>query len=122
MRERNNDIIILHLQLEEAYSHDYITYQNLNDTIISLRVFLSVFLSIRPGDYVLRDPAGGPRGTVRVLIQWKYPFQPSVDTVLVRQGRQDVERSEKEERRKEEAKASQRPIAKPRVKVILFKG
>ncbi|XP_056299033.1 protein fantom isoform X3 [Pseudoliparis swirei] len=70
------------------------------------------------GDYVLRDPAGGPRGTVRVLIQWKYPFQPSVDTVLVRQGRQDVERSEKEERRKEEAKASQRPIAKPRVKQI----
>ncbi|XP_034413660.1 protein fantom, partial [Cyclopterus lumpus] len=70
------------------------------------------------GDYVLRDPAGGPRGMVRVLIKWKYPFQPSADTVLVRQGRQDMERSEKEERRKEEAKASQRPIAKPRIQLL----
>ncbi|KAM6949161.1 protein fantom [Aplochiton taeniatus] len=28
------------------------------------------------GDYVLRDVGGGPRGIVRVFIQWKYPFQP----------------------------------------------
>ncbi len=82
----------------------------------------AVFLSVLPGDYVLRDPAGGPRGTVRVMIKWKYPFQPSVDTVLGRQGRQDraMESTEREERRREEAEASQRPIAKPRVKVISF--
>lgn len=57
---------------------------------------------------------------VRVLIKWKYPFQPSVDTVLGRQGRPDVERSEREKRRREEAESSQRPIARPRVKVTLF--
>ncbi|XP_042367761.1 protein fantom [Plectropomus leopardus] len=70
------------------------------------------------GDYVLRDPAGGPRGMVRVFIKWKYPFQPSADTALGRPGRQDreMESSEREERRREEAEASQRPIAKPRVK------
>ncbi|XP_077963476.1 protein fantom isoform X2 [Gasterosteus aculeatus] len=72
------------------------------------------------GDYVLRDPSGGPRGMVRVLIKWKYPFQPSVDTVLGRQGRPDVERSEREKRRREEAESSQRPIARPRVKTQLL--
>ncbi|XP_054608461.1 protein fantom isoform X2 [Dunckerocampus dactyliophorus] len=56
------------------------------------------------GDYVLRDPAGGPRGTVRVLIKWKYPFQPPVDTI------------ESSVRRQGEAEESPRPIAKPRVK------
>ncbi|XP_057692867.1 protein fantom [Corythoichthys intestinalis] len=56
------------------------------------------------GDYVLRDPAGGPRGKVRVLIKWKYPFQPLADAMGNR------------ERRRDEEKVSQRPIAKPRVK------
>uniref|UniRef100_A0A3Q2XD25 RPGRIP1 C-terminal domain-containing protein n=1 Tax=Hippocampus comes TaxID=109280 RepID=A0A3Q2XD25_HIPCM len=59
-----------------------------------------------PGDYVLRDPAGGPRGTVRVLIKWKYPFQPPPDAIG------------SSERRREEAQGSQRPIATPRVKVL----
>ncbi|XP_077399963.1 protein fantom [Vanacampus margaritifer] len=36
------------------------------------------------GDYVLRDPAGGPRGTVRVLIKWKYPFQPPANASELR--------------------------------------
>ncbi|XP_034712437.1 protein fantom isoform X4 [Etheostoma cragini] len=74
------------------------------------------------GDYVLRDPAGGTRGMARVWIKWKYPFQPSVDTVLGGQGRQDreMESTEREERKREESKASQRPIAKPRVKTQLF--
>lgn len=56
---------------------------------------------------------------VRIMMKWKYPFQPWVDTVL---GRQDgaMESMESEERKKEKAEASQRPIAKPRVKVILF--
>ncbi|XP_065806913.1 protein fantom [Labrus bergylta] len=53
------------------------------------------------GDFVLRDPAGGPRGMVRIMIRWKYPIQPSLDAVLGRQEREDT---------------SQRPIAKPRVK------
>uniref|UniRef100_A0A3B4EZ60 RPGRIP1 C-terminal domain-containing protein n=1 Tax=Pundamilia nyererei TaxID=303518 RepID=A0A3B4EZ60_9CICH len=80
------------------------------------------FLYILSGDYVLRDPAGGPRGMVRVMMKWKYPFQPPVDALLGRQGsRADVqgrarESSEREERRREKDDASQRPIAKPRVK------
>ncbi|XP_019718758.1 protein fantom isoform X2 [Hippocampus comes] len=60
------------------------------------------------GDYVLRDPAGGPRGTVRVLIKWKYPFQPPPDAIG------------SSERRREEAQGSQRPIATPRVKTQTF--
>ncbi|KAM6894205.1 protein fantom [Lycodopsis pacificus] len=98
-------------------SDDQIPPAYLAKTPIPLRA-LATGREIR-GDYVLRDPAGGPRGMVRVLIKWKYPFQPSVDTVLGRQGRQgrrDMERSEREERRREEAEASQRPIAKPRAK------
>nr|XP_057923870.1 protein fantom isoform X2 [Doryrhamphus excisus] len=55
------------------------------------------------GDYVLRDPAGGPRGTVRVLIKWKYPFQPPVEAI-------------ESSVRRQEAEESPRPIAKPRVK------
>lgn len=56
---------------------------------------------------------------VRVMLKWKYPFQPSVDTVLERQDRA-MESTEREARRREEAGASQRPTAKPRMKVILF--
>lgn len=76
-------------------------------------------VSVVPGDYVLRDSGGGPRGMVRVMMKWKYPFQPSVDTVLGRQDRA-MESSEREERRREKAEALQKPIAKPRVKVMLF--
>lgn len=78
-----------------------------------------------PGDYVLRDPAGGPRGTVRVMLKWKYPFQPPSGTLLGKQGRgvdrqaRAMESTEREERRREEAEVPQRPIAKPRVKVIV---
>ncbi|XP_047242933.1 protein fantom isoform X3 [Girardinichthys multiradiatus] len=73
------------------------------------------------GDYVLRDPAGGPRGMVRVMLKWKYPFQPPVDGLQSRWGKEKVDELERvtkstqmEERRREEA--SQRPTAKPRVK------
>ncbi|XP_054457821.1 protein fantom [Anoplopoma fimbria] len=97
-------------------SDDQIPPAYLAKTPIPLRA-LATGREIR-GDYVLRDPAGGPRGMVRVLIKWKYPFQPSVDTVLGRQGRQDKEISEREERRREEAEASQRPIAKPRTQLL----
>lgn len=78
--------------------------------------------SVLPGDYVLRDPAGAPRGVVRVMMKWKYPLQPSVDAVLDRQRRWDnaMESPEKEARRRERAEVSQRPVAKPRVKVVGF--
>ncbi len=75
--------------------------------------------SALPGDYVLRDPAGGPRGMVRVMMKWKYPFQPSVDTMLGGQRGQDRV-MESADKRRQEAEAAQRPIAKPRVKVIIF--
>ncbi|XP_041840734.1 protein fantom isoform X2 [Melanotaenia boesemani] len=72
------------------------------------------------GDYVLRDPAGGPRGMVRVMVKWKYPFQPSMDALHVRGERgvdeqsRVMESTAREERRKEED--PHRPVAKPRVK------
>ncbi|XP_020567331.2 protein fantom-like isoform X2 [Oryzias latipes] len=70
------------------------------------------------GDYVLRDPAGGPRGVVRVMVKWKYPFQPlmeSLEDKPVKQvDEQRRESTEKKERQREDA--SQKPIAKPRVK------
>ncbi|KAL6118755.1 uncharacterized protein ACO6RY_03480 [Pungitius sinensis] len=99
-------------------SDDEIPPAYLAKTPIPLRA-LATGREIR-GDYVLRDPSGGPRGMVRVLIKWKYPFQPLVDTVIGRQGRPDIERSEREKRRKEEAESSQRPIARPRVKTQLL--
>lgn len=50
-------------------------------------------------------------------MRWKYPFQPSVDAVL---GKGDgvMDSPEREERRREREEASQRPVAKPRVKVV----
>ncbi|KAM4565093.1 protein fantom [Fundulus diaphanus] len=72
------------------------------------------------GDYVLRDPAGGPRGMARVMMKWKYPFQPPVDGLQDRWGREKDEldrvmkNSQREDRRREEA--PQRPTAKPRTK------
>ncbi|XP_026017450.1 protein fantom isoform X1 [Astatotilapia calliptera] len=101
-------------------SDDQIPPPYLAKTPIPLRT-LATGREIR-GDYVLRDPAGGPRGMVRVMMKWKYPFQPPVDALLGRQGsRADMqgrarESSEREERRQEKDDASQRPIAKPRVK------
>uniref|UniRef100_H3CNJ2 RPGR interacting protein 1 n=1 Tax=Tetraodon nigroviridis TaxID=99883 RepID=H3CNJ2_TETNG len=58
------------------------------------------------GDYVLRDPAGSPRGVVRVMMAWRYPFQPSVT-------------DRREERPGEREEASPKPVAKPRLKVPL---
>ncbi|XP_070786062.1 protein fantom [Enoplosus armatus] len=101
-------------------SDDQIPPVYLAKTPIPLRA-LATGREIR-GDYVLRDPAGGPRGMVRVMIKWKYPFQQSVDTVPGRHGRQDrvTESTEREEKRREQAEVSQRPIAKPRVKTHLL--
>ncbi|XP_039997237.1 protein fantom [Xiphias gladius] len=101
-------------------SDDQIPPAYLAKTPIPLRA-LATGREIR-GDYVLRDPAGGPRGMVRVIIKWKYPFQPPADDSLGRQGRQarPMVSTEREERRREEAEVSQRPIAKPRVKTQLL--
>lgn len=85
-------------------------------------LFVCHHCSVLPGDYVLRDPAGGPRGMVRVMVKWKYPFQPPVGGQHSRQetGADEqsrvMESTEKDERRREDV--SQRPIAKPRVKVL----
>ncbi|XP_068611969.1 LOW QUALITY PROTEIN: protein fantom [Brachionichthys hirsutus] len=97
-------------------SDDQVPPAYLAKTPIPLQA-LSAGREIR-GDYVLRDPSGAPRGMVRVMMKWKYPFQPSVGAVLGQEGRRDsaTESPEKEERRKERAEASQRPVAKPRVK------
>ncbi|KAL3046587.1 hypothetical protein OYC64_004554 [Pagothenia borchgrevinki] len=94
-------------------SDDQIPPAYLAKTPIPLRT-LATGREIR-GDFVLRDPAGGPRGMVRVLIKWKFPYQPSADTVPSRQDR-GMESTEREERGREEAEASERPVAKPRVK------
>ncbi|KAM4612367.1 protein fantom [Polymixia lowei] len=85
------------------------------------------------GDYVLRDAGGGPRGLVRVLLKWRYPFQPPAGSLgwretdragreMERQQRgverddRAVESQKREMRRREEVDELQRPIAKPRVK------
>ncbi|XP_069015433.1 protein fantom [Embiotoca jacksoni] len=94
-------------------SDDQIPPPYLAKTPIPLRA-LATGRDIR-GDYVVRDSAGGPRGMVRVMMKWKYPFQPPADISLGEQGR-GVESSEGEERRRGEAEGSQRPIAKPRLK------
>uniref|UniRef100_A0A672GQJ1 RPGR interacting protein 1 n=1 Tax=Salarias fasciatus TaxID=181472 RepID=A0A672GQJ1_SALFA len=90
-------------------SDDQVPPAYLSKTPVPLRS-LATGKEIR-GDYVLRDAAGGPRGMVRVTMRWKYPFQPPADVSLSRQG------SKAMEIRREEAEASQRPVAKPRVKV-----
>ncbi|XP_053199044.1 protein fantom, partial [Scomber japonicus] len=105
-------------------SDDQIPPAYLAKTPIPLRA-LATGREIR-GDYVLRDPAGGPKGMVRIMLKWKYPFQPPADTVVGRPGRgvekqgRAMERTEWEERRREEAEVPQRPIAKPRVKTQLL--
>ncbi|XP_024864266.1 protein fantom isoform X3 [Kryptolebias marmoratus] len=105
-------------------SDDQIPPAYLAKTPIPLRA-LATGREIR-GDYVLRDPAGGPRGMVRVMLKWKYPFQPPVDALQGRQERGVEEQgramrsSQREERRREEG--SHRPIAKPRVKTRQLDG
>ncbi|XP_029382814.1 protein fantom [Echeneis naucrates] len=96
-------------------SDDQIPPTYLAKTPIPLRA-LATGREIR-GDYVLRDPAGGPRGIVRILMKWRYPFQAPGDELLSRERRQDRlrENTEREERIIEEAEVSQRPIAKPRI-------
>uniref|UniRef100_UPI003AAC66BA protein fantom n=1 Tax=Centroberyx gerrardi TaxID=166262 RepID=UPI003AAC66BA len=112
-------------------SDDQIPPAYLAKTPVPLRA-LATGREIR-GDYVLRDPAGGPRGMVRLLIKWRYPFQPPADSLGRREmdkakreterQRRGVERQDRamespkrEVRRREEAEEAQRPIAKPRVK------
>nr|XP_020443594.1 X-linked retinitis pigmentosa GTPase regulator-interacting protein 1-like [Monopterus albus] len=105
-------------------SDDQMPSAYLAKTPIPLRA-LATGREIR-GDYVLRDPAGGPRGMVRVMIKWKYPFLPTLDTLLGRQ-RRAVEKqgramgsSEREGKRKELSEVPQRSTAKPKVKTRLL--
>ncbi|KAM9827598.1 protein fantom [Neosynchiropus ocellatus] len=63
------------------------------------------------GDYVLRDPAGTPRGTIRLMIKWKYPLQSPGDPLKVlHDGGAETEVEER-------GGASERPVAKPRIKL-----
>ncbi|KAL0970037.1 hypothetical protein UPYG_G00236270, partial [Umbra pygmaea] len=64
------------------------------------------------GDYVLRDTGGGPRGMVRVFIQWRYPFQPPESSI---QAHMELDRPEKEMERSTRAEELPRPVAKPRM-------
>ncbi|XP_073687344.1 protein fantom [Garra rufa] len=59
------------------------------------------------GDYVLRDPAGTPRGMVRAALRWKYAFQSPEAPSRQRDGAE-------KERMVPIAEVTQRPIAKPR--------
>ncbi|XP_052451786.1 protein fantom [Carassius gibelio] len=59
------------------------------------------------GDYVLRDPAGSPRGMVRATLRWKYPFQSPETPSRERE-------VEEKDRMVPSVEVSQRPIAKPR--------
>ncbi|KAL1248920.1 hypothetical protein QQF64_022238 [Cirrhinus molitorella] len=59
------------------------------------------------GDYVLRDPAGSPRGMVRATLRWKYPFQSPEAASRQKDGAE-------KEIMVPSAEVSQRPIAKPR--------
>ncbi|XP_050953570.1 protein fantom [Labeo rohita] len=61
------------------------------------------------GDYVLRDPAGNPRGMVRATLRWKYPFQSPEAPSRQKDGAE-------KERMVPSAEVSQRPIAKPRLR------
>ncbi|XP_066578268.1 protein fantom [Amia ocellicauda] len=63
------------------------------------------------GEFVLRDAVGQPRGTVRLALHWRFPFQPQGAPPSTRQ-----ERRERETER-ERAGAGQRPVAKPRSKL-----
>ncbi|KAI2649189.1 Protein fantom [Labeo rohita] len=60
-------------------------------------------------DYVLRDPAGNPRGMVRATLRWKYPFQSPEAPSRQKDGAE-------KERMVPSAEVSQRPIAKPRLR------
>lgn len=52
------------------------------------------------GDFVLRDPAGNPRGMLRASLRWKYPFYSPESTLKQR---------EREEQQTKTAEISQRP-------------
>lgn len=55
-------------------------------------------------------------------MRWKYPFQPSADAVLDKDGVMGwdgvTDSHKREERRQERDEASHKPVAKPRVKVL----
>ncbi|XP_056594692.1 protein fantom [Triplophysa dalaica] len=55
------------------------------------------------GDFVLRDPAGNPRGMLRASLRWKYPFYSPESTLKQR---------EREEQQTKTAEILQRPSTK----------
>ncbi|XP_035382359.1 protein fantom [Electrophorus electricus] len=77
------------------------------------------------GDYVLRDPAGSPRGMVRVQLHWRYPFQsPGFNQMPSRPAEMEraIRNRQRLDKRADETEESQRPTAKPRLKLGPFKN
>lgn len=55
---------------------------------------------------------------VRVMIKWKYPFQPPTEAGSHVKWDGTKDEGEKERRGRREPEATHKPIAKPRMKVI----
>ncbi|KAK1806741.1 hypothetical protein P4O66_005233, partial [Electrophorus voltai] len=75
------------------------------------------------GDYVLRDPAGSPRGMVRVQLHWRYPFQsPGFNQMPSRPAEMEraIRNRQRLDKRADETEESQRPTAKPRVGLYVW--
>lgn len=53
------------------------------------------------------------------MIRWKYPFHPSAGTLVDHQDAA-MESGDQMDDRREKVEESQRPVAKPRVKVVCF--
>ncbi|XP_062371954.1 protein fantom [Sardina pilchardus] len=96
---------------------DQIPPAYLAKTSISLQA-LATGRPIR-GDYTLRDSAGETRGIVRVSLKWKYPFQSVKATQYhgeTEQPEREMPKIKKRELVDKGRDATQRPIAKPRLK------
>ncbi|KAK1152904.1 protein fantom [Acipenser oxyrinchus oxyrinchus] len=69
------------------------------------------------GDFILRDPAGRPSGSVKVCLSWKSPYQPP--GTALRQAAETIEQLLEGEREPSVgAPPRHTPIAKPRRKLV----
>ncbi|XP_058872785.1 X-linked retinitis pigmentosa GTPase regulator-interacting protein 1 isoform X7 [Acipenser ruthenus] len=67
------------------------------------------------GDFILRDPAGRPNGSIKVCLSWKSPYQPP--GTALRQAAETIEQLlEREREPSVGAPPRHTPIAKPRVR------
>ncbi|KAK6467789.1 protein fantom [Huso huso] len=69
------------------------------------------------GDFILRDPAGRPSGSIKVCLSWKSPYQPP--GTALRQAAETIEQLlEREREPSVGAPPRHTPIAKPRRKLV----